>query len=175
VLGKADIERGFMLLNAALAADGMRATVNLVGGAVMLLVHDIRAMTQDIDGWIAPENHIERHIRAVGTQLGDEQWLNEQALMYFPDQHPGKGDFIPFRDYGNLSVQVADERTMFAMKALALRNPKDRKDFQFLAEILDIRTAAEAVSVISRYYRDVSPERVAAIAGVLDEIDPRSR
>jgi hypothetical protein len=31
------------------------------------------------------------------------------------------------------------------------------------------------VSVISRYYRDVSPERVAAIAGVLDEIDPRSR
>ncbi len=123
----------------------------------MLLVHDVRPTTQDIDGWIVPENHIERHIRAVGVTLGDEHWLNEQALMYFPDQHPGKGDFTPFHDYGHLSVQVADERTMFAMKANVLRNPQDRRYFQYLAEILNIRTVEDALIVIGRYYRELTP------------------
>lgn len=175
VLAKADIERGFVLLNEVLAKDGVHATVNLVGGAVMLLVYDVRPATQDIDGWIVPENHIERHIRSVGRQLGDERWLHEQALMYFPDHHPGKGDFIPCRDYSHVSVQVADERTMFAMKALALRNPKDRNDFLFLAKILNIRTVEEAMTVIGTYYRDVSPDKIVNIAGVLDELNPRRR
>jgi hypothetical protein len=174
-LGKEDMERGFSLLNAALAREGIRATVNLVGGAVMLLVHDVRPTTRDIDGWVVPDNRIERHIRAVGVTLGDERWLNEQALMYFPDKHPGKGDFTPYRDYGNLSIQVADERTMFAMKALALRNPKDRRDFQYLAEILNVRTVKEAQLIIGRYYRELTPERIATIAGVLDEIDSGRR
>lgn len=174
-LGKAEIERGFALLNDALARDALRATVNVVGGAVMLLVHDLRPTTQDVDAWIAPDNLIERHIRAVGAVLGDETWLNEQALMYFPDQHPGKGDFTLCRDYGNLSVQVAGERTMFAMKALALRNAKDRRGFQYLAEILNLRTLSDAQTIIARYYRELTPARLVMIAGALDEIAARAR
>ncbi len=80
-----------------------------------------------------------------------------------------------YRDYGNLCIQVADARTMFAMKALALRNAKDRRDFHYLAEILDVRTVADAESIIARYYRALSPERIATIAGALDEIDPGRR
>lgn len=61
---------------------------------------------------------------------------------------------------------------MFAMKALALRNPKDRRDFQYLdlAEILNVRTVKDALEIIGRYYRELPPQRIATIAGVLDEI-----
>lgn len=174
-LDRTAVERGFTLLNEALARDGIKATVNLVGGVVMLLAHEIRPKTQNIDGWVALENHIEKHILAVGKVLGDERWLNEQALMYFPDKHQGKGDWLPWRDYGNLIVQTADERTMFAMKALALRNAKDRKDFQYLAEILNVRTTVEAMAIVSNYYSDASLDSRARsmITEVLDELDSR--
>ena len=171
-LDKATIERGFELLNRLLIRDAQKATVNLVGGAVMLLVHELRPKTRDIDGWLAPENHIERQIREVGHELGDERWLNEQALMYFPDKRPGRGDWIRYRSYSNLIIQTADERTMFAMKALALRGKKDMLDFQYLAEILNIRTLEDAAMVISEYFKagSLTQQSLARVGEALDEL-----
>jgi hypothetical protein len=155
-LQKADIERGFSLLNDILRRDGRRATVNLIGGAVMLLVHELRPKTLDVDGWLAPENYIEDQIREVGRVLGDERWLNEQDRMYLPDRHHTRGDWLPYQAYSNLVVQTADERTMFAMKALALRGAKDKLDFQYLAEILSIHNIDDAMGVMRAYYRESS-------------------
>ncbi len=171
-LNKADIERGFELLNGLLIRDTQKATVNLVGGAVMLLVHELRPKTRDIDGWLAPENRIERQIREVGRTIGNESWLNEQALMYFPDKRSDKGDWVRYHSYSNLIIQTADERTMFAMKALALRGRKDILDFQYLCEILSIRALDDAVMVISEYFKTtaLTQQALARIEEALDEL-----
>ena len=176
-LKKADIEHGFALLNDALKRDQRRATINLVGGAVMVLIHELRPSTLDIDGWLAPENYIAQQIREVGLLLGDERWLNKQALMYFPDQHPAKGDWVAYQTYSNLTIQTADARTMFSMKAMALRGAHDKLDFQYLSEILNISTLDEALLVIRRYYRETSLDQrsLVKIGEALDELRTSGR
>ena len=170
LLDRQRVEHGFSLLNEALRQDNTHATINLVGGAVLMLVHEIRPMTEDVDAWIAPDNYIESHILAVGRVLGQERWLNEDALCYFPDRHPGKGVWEPWLILSNLTVQTADPRTLFAMKATALRNAKDRLDLRYLAELIGVSTFDQAHAIIRAFYRDnsIPAERLGRLRELFD-------
>ncbi len=142
----------------------------------MVLAHVVRAMTADIDGWVAPENFIDRQIQEVGRTLGDERWSNEQALMYFPDKHPDKGEWIPYRSLSHLVIQTANERTMSAMKGLALRGGGDRLDSRYLAEILSVRTADDAMTIIAGFYHSsaITPRVRGKIQNALIGLHPGS-
>jgi hypothetical protein len=45
---------------------------------------------------------------------------------------------------------------MLAMKGLALRGAGDRLDFRYLAEILSVRTAEDALTIIADFYHPAS-------------------
>jgi hypothetical protein len=56
----------------------------------------------------------------------------------------------------NLVIQTANERTMLAMNGLALRGAEDMLDFRYLCEILSVRTAVEALSIIGDFYHQAA-------------------
>jgi hypothetical protein len=56
------------------------------------------------------------------------------------------------RSLTNLEILAADERTLFAMKCAAARTQEDAADIRLLAERLAVRSSAEALEVVLRYY-----------------------
>ena len=149
MLSREQIETAFARLNDELARVDQRAELFLVGGAVMCLVYNARPSTNDIDGWFSNATVVRNAADRIGSELGlDANWLNDAAKGFLPDV-VGKE---AWRDYGHLSVSVADAPTLLAMKCLAARSNEDVGDIRFLAGVLGLCTAAEVLTAILRYY-----------------------
>ena len=67
-------------LDRALARDGVRAELYLVGGAVMCIAINARASTKDEDGWFTQPQAVRAAARQVAIELGlPDDWLNDAA------------------------------------------------------------------------------------------------
>lgn len=151
-LSRDQIETALERLDECLAARGIRASLYLVGGAVMCLALDERESTKDVDAWFTEPEAVRAAARSVAEELGlPEDWLNDAAKAFVPK---GAG-FEVWRAFSHLEVLVADDATMFAMKCAAARTEEDAGDIRILAGRLGLRSSVDALEVVLRYY----PER----------------
>lgn len=136
-------------LDAELARADQRASVHLVGGAVMCLVFRARESTRDVDAWFDDANAVRAAAARVAVALDlPENWLNDAAKAFVPPQ----GRFEAWRSLPNLEILVADTRTLFAMKCAAARTDEDASDIRVLARDLGLASSEEALQVVESYY-----------------------
>jgi hypothetical protein len=153
-LTQRDMTRLFALLNDELAAVETKAELYLVGGAVMCLALDAREATRDVDAWFRPSAAVREAAARVASKAGvPVGWLND-AVKGFLSPH---GDFDPFLERSHLRVFVARPEYLLAMKCAAMRlgaEFSDLDDVRFLLRLLDVRSAADAMQIVTRYYDD---------------------
>ena len=150
-LTKPDIVRLFDLLNQELAAQDASGELYVVGGAVMCLAFGARDATKDVDALFQPTRTIREAAARIAVSAGvDEGWLNDAVKVYLSP----RGEFDPFLDLSHLKVYVAHPAYLLAMKCAALRLGEefhDVDDVRYLLRHLDVRSANEALEIVSRY------------------------
>lgn len=151
-LTKRDIERLFRKLNAELAKMGVRGEVQLVGGAVLCLVHEAREATQDLDAYFRPARQLRAAAARVALDEGvAESWLNDAVKGFFSEH----GTFSVYEQLSHLTVYVADPAYLLAMKCLSARIGEefhDVDDIRYLLRFLNVTSVAEAKTLIEPYY-----------------------
>lgn len=139
-------------LNDELRADGVKAQVNLAGGAVMCLAFNARASTRDVDAVFQPSVAVLAAALRVAAKKGvPDTWLNDAVKGYMSDH----GSFAPFLDLDHLKVFCATPEYMLAMKCLAMRigeGYRDEEDIRYLLRNLGIQRYEEAREILARYY-----------------------
>lgn len=143
-----DIQRYLKMLADELNARNVTGEIVLAGGAVMLLVIRNRETTKDVDAYFATNAQEIReaaHLIAQRENLPPD-WLNDGMKGFFYTTPPT----TLWVDYPGLRVYHADLDYVLSMKAVAGR-PEDIGDIQALAAHLNITTAQEALSIVSRY------------------------
>jgi hypothetical protein len=153
-------------LGRRLAARGIEADLFLVGGAAMALAFARDRVTRDLDAVFEPKSEVYEEAHRLAADRGlPGDWLNDAVKGLLPDRRP------PAEGYGTFSVEglhvgVAAPDYLFAMKAQAARVETDGEDLRRLAEILGLRSAAEALDLVERYY---GPERLRPVTHLLLE------
>lgn len=170
-LSAADLRRLFGLLNDELARSETKGELYLVGGAVMCLAHSARPSTEDVDGYFKPAAAVREAAARVAVSTHQQaDWLNDAVKGYLSERN----DFRPWLELSHLRVMVAQPEYLLAMKCLAFRigaEFHDEDDVRFLLRLLDIRSYAKALEVITRYYpRERFPQKTLyALAELLPE------
>jgi len=139
------------------------AKLYLVGGAVMVLAHDSRDATYDVDGDFYPRDEVAQVAHEVGVRHGlPDDWLNAAAIGFIPVfQSP---DWRPLYHFGSLEIVAADSRTMLAMKIRASRGRRDEPDIALLLRECGVTTINEAMALYQEYFpEDPAPRRALAI------------
>jgi hypothetical protein len=145
-----EIDRALRDVAARLTAKGVTTDIRLVGGAALILRHQARANTGDVDADIRGQ-HIDNVTREVALARGlDDDWLNSKATMFFPNVRDPEWELL--WTTGSVSVYAASDRTLLAMKLLAGRTNKDRGDIEFLLQKLWITNYEEAAAVFDEFY-----------------------
>jgi hypothetical protein len=151
-LTRRDIVRLFDLLNAELAAGGTVGELYVVGGAVMCLALGAREATKDVDALFVPTRTIrEAAARVAAAAAIEHNWLNDAVKGFLSP----RGTFDRFLDLSHLKVFVAQPAYLLAMKCAALRLGEefhDLDDVRYLLRHLDIRSADEALAVVTQYF-----------------------
>lgn len=152
LLSKDEIERLLTLLNEDLSSSSLSGEIYLVGGAVMCLVFGARASTRDVDAYFEPTKKIREAAARVAVKAGvDEFWLNDSVKGYLSSA----GSFSRYLELSNLKVFCADAKYLLAMKCLAMRigeEFRDLEDIRYLLRHLDVRSYADTLEIITKYY-----------------------
>lgn len=147
------------VLGEELERRGIAAKLYVVGGAVMVLAHDSRDSTMDVDGDFYPRDSVLEVARDIARhrELPDD-WLNAAANGFIPVfKSP---EWRPLYRFGSLDVLAADDRTMLAMKIRASRGRRDEPDIALLLEKCHITSVADAFALYDEYFpEDPAPDR----------------
>ena len=168
-LSVTDLRRLFGLLNEELARSETKGELYLVGGAVMCLAYSARPSTEDVDGYFKPAAAVrEAAARVAASTNRQADWLNDAVKGYLSE----RGDYRPWLELSHLRIMVAQPGYLLAMKCLAFRigaEFHDEDDVRFLLRLLDIRSYAKAVEVITHYYPQerFPPKTLYALAELL--------
>lgn len=135
---------------------GVMARLYIVGGALMVLAHNFRDSTMDVDGDFYPRDLVIEVAREVAERRGlPADWLNAAASGFIPAfKSP---DWRPLFQFGSLDILAADNRTMLAMKIRASRGRRDEPDIAFLLQACGITTVTEAFALYEEYFPDEIP------------------
>jgi len=139
------------------------AKLYFVGGAVMVLAHDSRDSTFDVDGDFYPRDIVFQIAQEVAIRRGlPTDWLNAAANGFIPVfKSP---DWRPLYRFGSLEVLAADDRTMLAMKIRASRGSRDEPDIAVLLKACTISSVEQAMQLYVEYFpEDPAPERARLI------------
>ena len=142
---------------------GVAAKLYIVGGAVMVLAHDSRDATMDVDGDFYPRDTVMEAAREI-ARLRDlpDDWLNTAANGFIPVfKSP---EWRPLYRFGSLEVLAADDRTMLAMKIRASRGRRDEPDIAVLLISCGVTTVEQAFALYEEYFpEDPAPSRARTI------------
>lgn len=142
---------------------GIAAKLYVVGGAVMVLAHDSRDATMDVDGDFYPRDSVLEAAREIAISRGlPDDWLNAAANGFIPIfKSP---EWRPLYHFGSLEVLAADNRTMLAMKIRASRGRRDEPDIALLLKLCDITSVEQAFALYEEYFpEDPPPKRARSI------------
>jgi hypothetical protein len=145
---KEEIEAALEALGRELAARGESADVVVAGGAWMILMTGNRAVTRDVDAYIAPPTGpVRLAVARVAEEMGlPTDWLNDGVKGFFYSQPP---QFL-WRDYPGLTVYAVTADYLLAMKALAAREG-DREDARTLIRMLGLNQPDDVLAIVERY------------------------
>ena len=170
MLSRETILEALARLSDELGKAGFLGELNLVGGTAMILAFNARNATKDVDAIFEPTVQVRLAARAVTDSLSlPADWLNNA------------GDFVPLDslDLSNLRIQSPTPEYMLAMKVMASRtgvaNERgDGADIAFLIRLLNIKTAAHVMAIVTRYYDParILPRSVYFVDEILEEIYP---
>ncbi|MGH9338159.1 MAG: hypothetical protein ACRD1R_00855 [Acidobacteriota bacterium] len=153
-LTRADILRLFELLDTELARQNVEGEVYLVGGAVMCLALDAREATRDVGALFKPVKVVREAAARVASQAGvPDTWLNDAVKAYLSPH----GEYDAFLELSHLRVFVARPAYLLAMKCAALRLGEefhDLDDVRYLLRHLNIRSADEALAIVTQYFNE---------------------
>jgi hypothetical protein len=138
--------------------------ISVYGGSALLLTFDFRVATRDVDAVFEADRAF---VRLAADRIADEfgwsrGWLNDGVKGFLSQHDSDPAAKSLFRSYPaetgpGLRVFVASPAYLFAMKSLAMRAggavpSEDIEDIRQLGAVLGIKTAVDALSIVSRYY-----------------------
>lgn len=118
----------------------------------MCLAYGARASTRDVDAAFRPSAGVRKAAARVAATAGiDPRWLNDGVKGFMSEL----GDFALFLELDHLRVMLAQPSYLLAMKCMAMRIGEefhDQDDIRYLLRLLDIRSYAQAIDIITKYY-----------------------
>ncbi|MGO4535596.1 hypothetical protein [Leifsonia sp. 2MCAF36] len=159
-LGREDIVWAIERIRRELKAAGAAGTIKIIGGSAMIL-SDLadREATVDIDAVVAiPAALIDRIAADITRERRwPDDWINRQAQGLYPAYagHPLWNRSAELSDE-TLSIDLATQEALLAMKLNASRKGRDNDDIRALMTACDVSTVAEADDHVSEYFRGES-------------------
>ncbi len=130
---------------------GIHAELYVFGGGAMVLAHNAREATMDLDTAIRQHHGpVLAESRVVAQELGlPFWWLNEQATSYLPAGPDVEATVVLERP--GLTVLAASPRHLLALKVRAARQ-SDVADIVVLARLVGATSAEEAEQVATEVF-----------------------
>lgn len=158
----------FKNMNKMLKKRNEKGEIGIVGGAVMCLVYNSRAMTRDVDAIFEPS----AIIREIASQIALEEglpkdWLNDGVKSYIQPNF-AREEIISL---SHLKIWAPEAKYMLAMKCLSSRvDSNDGEDIKFLIDYLKLKTPQEVFSIIEEYYpkKQIEPKTQFFIEEIFD-------
>lgn len=148
---------------------GIHAELYLFGGGAMVLAHNAREATMDLDTAIRRHHGpVMAEARVVAEELGlPFWWLNEQATSYLPAGADVEATVVLERP--GLTVVAASPRHLLALKVRAARQ-SDIADIVVLARLVGATSAEQAERIAAEVFGgEPLSERSRAVLADLDE------
>jgi hypothetical protein len=160
ILTRDDILWGIEQIRAGLMQLGATGTLKIIGGSAMILGgHAERAATVDIDAVVLIPHEIIAVIaaRIANARGWPENWINLEAQGLYP-AYAGRAIWRPHAELSDaaLSVELATQEALLAMKLNASRPGRDDSDIQALMSGCGVETIADADQHFSEYFRGES-------------------
>lgn len=149
------IEQYLGFLGQKLADMQIKATLILLGGALMITQIGNRKTTQDIDVVIATGDRrtyqaVQQAIRLVAQEKKlPASWLNDDVTLIVDQVGRPKSPRY-WKSFASVDVYIPELEYIFALKCFSGRNQDDR-DIQALAQRLHIQTKAQAWAIVHAY------------------------
>ena len=159
-LSKEQIIGALTALNGKLAAREITGELCIFGGAAMILAFDARQSTRDVDGVFVPKTTVAGAIEEVAEELNlPVDWLNDGVKGWVSSVGDIVAEGMP--QFSNLRILRPSTQYLLAMKCLAARvggydSSGDKADVLTLVGNLGIKSAAEVLEIVCRYYPESS-------------------
>jgi hypothetical protein len=157
-------------LNEKMKKNNIQGELIIGGGAAMILVHNVREFSGDIDAIINPREPIKKLSKEISKEFDmDPDWLNDDFKGFIYDNFPTE-DFISF---SNLNIKVFAPECLIAMKINAARIDKyDMEDLIFLLKKFKIESFDYCMSLVHKYIplEDLNEEAERFLEFALQEI-----
>jgi len=149
------IERYLGFLGQKLGEMQIKATIILLGGALMVTQIGNRKSTQDIDVVVATNDprtyqSIQQAIQLVAKEKRlPSSWMNDDVTIIVDQIGKPKTPRL-CKTFSNLAVYIPELEYILALKLFSGR-PQDDRDIQALSQRLHIHTQAQAWSIVNAY------------------------
>lgn len=162
VLSREQIEDGLRRLGQKAVEHGKVIDLAIYGGSAIVLAFGFRVSTRDVDVVIHGDpTFVRKACVEIANELGwPADWLNDSVKGFVS----GHEKLVPAGTYPSeaqpgLRVHVPTAEYLFAMKAMAMRvagveESRDIEDIKSLGKRIGIRTADEAIALVSAFYPD---------------------
>jgi hypothetical protein len=167
-LNREKLLHAFNEIGRAAVVAGTRMQIAVYGGSALMLASNFRFATEDVDVSELQQPWPE-WLRAVTQRLAAENgwqadWFNDGVVFHLSaladpaDDHLEFGTFPPSPEDSGLVVYVPSAPYLLALKLKAIRvndpvrGEQERLDILNLMRVVGIRTADEAITLLSRYF-----------------------
>ena len=161
-LDRATIEAALAALNRRLETAGVTGEMCIFGGTVMVLAFDARQATRDVDAVFRPPEIFRKAAAQIAEEMSlPPDWLNDGVKGFVSSTPDYVTDDLP--QFPHLRIIRPSAAYLLAMKCMAARvegydSRGDQEDAAYLAKHLGLRTTAEVMAVVTRYF---PPDRIA--------------
>lgn len=130
MLARPDILSALTALDKELQEQGVRGEIVIAGGAALVLSHEARWATKDVDAiLLVPSQALKAAASVVAETLGlPDDWLNDRARAFAAGVAPGPVVYSS----ATLLVRSATSAQLLAMKLSAMRDSVDYNDARLL-------------------------------------------
>jgi len=132
-------------------AEGLQATICVIGGAAVELHLGDRGATRDIDALVFKAGIVDHIVGRIAAERGwPRNWLNSEARLY-ASAHDDPLQWTELLRSGEAVVRVAPVEVLIAMKLYAARGARDFSDLDLLLGHLGWQ-GDDAAACFEQYY-----------------------